>query len=191
MNSPWGYVDRQTIIAPGIRQVSTAGHGGILLSAERQSAMPDALRREHASYEEDCEWALIALAFPEEFKAYYATLPWYQGDIIESAKATVRDFYPEDYEAHFGVTLQPGESIRRDEATFHQAHKDDFIAVAAFGSWHERVPEGMVGVLAKKGGRMGEGAQERFYLVPKEEYEKRGRLSFVIDENRHECVEEA
>jgi hypothetical protein len=167
--------------------------------------MPDALRREHASYEEDCEWALVALAFPEEFKAYYATLPsgneglslqrkdkpWYQGDIIESAKATVRDFYPEDYEARFGVTLQPGESIRRDEATFHQAHKDDFIAVAAFGSWHERVPEGMVGVLAKKGGRMGGGAQERFYLVPKEEYEKRGRLSFVIDENRHECVEEA
>ncbi len=189
MDSPWGLVQHQTIIAPGITQVSTAGHGGILLSPERQKAMPNVLRCEHASYEEDCAWALVALAFPEEFEAHYASLPWYQGDIIESAKATVRNFYPEDYEAHFGVTLQPGESMRRDEETFHEAHKDDFVAVSAYGSWHERVPEGMVGVLAKKGGRMGGGTETRFYLVPKGEYENRDRLGFVIDESRHECVE--
>ncbi len=92
MNSPWGPVQHQRIIAPGITQVSTAGHGGILLSPERQNAMPAALRRLHASYEEDCEWALVALAFPDEFEAHYASLPWYQGDILESAKATVRNF---------------------------------------------------------------------------------------------------
>jgi hypothetical protein len=189
VDSPWGYVQHQTIIAPGITQVSTAGHGGILLSPERQNAMPAALRREHASYEEDCAWSLVAVAFPEEFEAHYANLPWYQGDIIKSAKATVRNFYPSDYEAHFGVTLQPGESMRRDEETFYEAHKDDFVVVSAYGSWHEQVPEGMVGVTAKRGGWSGRESEARSYLVPKREYDQRDPLGFVIDETRHVRIE--
>ncbi len=88
------------------------------------------------------------------------------------------------------MTLQPGQSMRRDGETFYQAHKDDFVVVCAYGSWHERVPEGMVGALAKKGGWMGQGKETRVYLVPKDEYENRNPLGFVIDEARHSLLEE-
>jgi hypothetical protein len=72
-STPWGQAQHATQIAPGIIQYSTAGHGGIQLSIERLAAMPAGLRmvRPYAGpgwYEEDLDWALVALAFPDCFK---------------------------------------------------------------------------------------------------------------------------
>lgn len=86
--TPWGAVQTLRIIAEGIVQVSTAGHGGLVLSDERLKAMPERFKLNVYGggryFEEDCEWALVALAFPDAFTA----------DYIQSAKETAAAYYP-------------------------------------------------------------------------------------------------
>lgn len=77
-NSPWDQVQQSAELGPGIWEVSTAGHGGFLISAERRAAMPAYLRNAKTyaggnAYEEDCDWILIALAWPELFTPKHAT----------------------------------------------------------------------------------------------------------------------
>ena len=70
--SPWGKIQTAEVIAPGIVSVTTAGHGGILLSPERFAKMPEKYRDTFAGgrwYEEDCDWAKVAVTFPEHFPA--------------------------------------------------------------------------------------------------------------------------
>jgi hypothetical protein len=74
IHTPWGESQTVREIAEGITLVTTAGHGGYLLSPARRSAMPDALHAFETfaggnAYEEDCDWAVVAVAFPEHFDA--------------------------------------------------------------------------------------------------------------------------
>lgn len=70
-SSPWGLVQSQKELAPGIVQVETASHGGIYLDPERYAQMPAPMKTTGYSangwYEEDCDWALVALQFPDAF----------------------------------------------------------------------------------------------------------------------------
>lgn len=68
-DSPWGLIDEQEEIAPGVVSIITGSHGGLLLSPDRQAAMPPHLRLEGAAYEEDGEYNLVGLAFPAEAEA--------------------------------------------------------------------------------------------------------------------------
>ena len=171
--SPWGVVDHATRLGPGAWQVSTPGHGGVRLSRARNAAMPDALRLAGGWYEEDAEWALVALAFPELFGADAAKVD-----------ARVRDDFPDRYEAHTGERLTPERS--RVVAARVRAHenRDRFVTRSAFGDWATFVPPGMVGVVAE---RASDGATQ-WHLVPAAEYETRGGGAFVVDEARHERV---
>ena len=97
MKTPWGESQHEQRFAEGIGFVSTAGHGGILLSQERLAAMPKSLRDvppfgmyPRKWFEEDCEVALVALAFPEDLA--HVCDP-------EMARLTVLRTYPEAYEA--------------------------------------------------------------------------------------------
>jgi hypothetical protein len=71
-HTPWGAPDYFREIAPGIASYSTPGHGGIWLSPERRAAMPAPLRDfppfggNAGWYEEDEDWRIPYLAFPEE-----------------------------------------------------------------------------------------------------------------------------
>jgi hypothetical protein len=70
--TPWGPAQTSTEIAPGIVAYTTASHGGYYVSPERVSTMPKSLRdfKPFAGpnwYEEDCDWAVVALAFPKFF----------------------------------------------------------------------------------------------------------------------------
>lgn len=72
IETPWGVSQSVDPIAPGIDRVSTASHGGFRLSQERLDAMPATLRTfgpwaGAGWYEEDCDWAVVALAFPGAF----------------------------------------------------------------------------------------------------------------------------
>lgn len=77
LNTPWGYAQDAEQVAPGVWCVSTASHGGYWLNAEARAAMrmkEPALARFKTFaggpwYEEDCDWAVVALAFPEAFPA--------------------------------------------------------------------------------------------------------------------------
>lgn len=66
--TPWGPIQESNVIAEGITEVSTASHGGYVLSEERQNEMPAHLSNGTPYYEEDCEFALVQLAFPAYFK---------------------------------------------------------------------------------------------------------------------------
>ncbi len=74
MHTPWGESQQTDTIAPGITRVSTASHGGFIISAERRAAMPDTLREFSTfaggnAYEEDCDAAIVIAAFPQHFSA--------------------------------------------------------------------------------------------------------------------------
>lgn len=72
--TPWGTSDRVTVIAPGIKFVSTPSHGGFYLAPERNAAVPIALRMATFGkkgmagwYEEDCDAHLVPALFPQHF----------------------------------------------------------------------------------------------------------------------------
>lgn len=73
IQTPWGAADFATEYAPGLVLYSTPGHGGFHVSPYRLALMPEPYRshspfcREAGWYEEDCDWAVVALAFPQFF----------------------------------------------------------------------------------------------------------------------------
>ena len=92
-STPWGHPDIVTEIAPGIVFYSTPSHGGYWLSPARVAAMPKPLRdfQPFAGpnfYEEDADWAIVALAFPQFFP----------DDAIPAALQTIKHYKPELYE---------------------------------------------------------------------------------------------
>lgn len=195
MHTPWGQAQTVRCLAPAIGWVTTAGHGGCVISRSRLELMPEHLRLDGSLpgddlfFEEDVEWCRVFVAFEAELLE--------GGDehtvrcIRESHHTdALRESYPEAYEAHFNVTLLPGQSRVKDERAFYAEHADDLIVSTAFGDWHSNVPQGKVGVVARVGGRgNGSVTSERYFLVPAEEYEARGRFGFVIDPARHEEIE--
>lgn len=91
--TPWGAAQTTCEIAPGIVRYDTASHGGYYLSPERVASMPKPLRdfQPWAGpnwYEEDCDWCIVALAFPQLFPDDY------QGAALE----TLKHYKPEMYE---------------------------------------------------------------------------------------------
>lgn len=71
-SSPWGHVQDRREIAPGIVSVSTPSHGGFHLDPARQRtvrrALPDFDTWAGGPwYEEDCDWAVVAVIFSEHF----------------------------------------------------------------------------------------------------------------------------
>ena len=105
VNSPWGRVQTAEELAPGIWTVSTAGHGGIILSAQRDADMPEYLKSaaKYAGprcYEEDCEWALVALAYPEAFNTLRSWQKPGDKTHYEYALDTAKSWHPLAYTKH-------------------------------------------------------------------------------------------
>jgi hypothetical protein len=99
----------------------------------------------------------VAITFPNLFTSYER----------RCAERTIRDSWPDAWEAIFGTMLQPGESREKDRRAFEQEHAGDWIVVAATAS--DQQP-GFVEVVATPGGRRGAGTEERRFLVPSDEY---------------------
>lgn len=98
--SPWGKVQHCNQIAEGIVSVSTASHGGLKLSIERNNQIPEGARKSSGWYEEDCEWSIVALVFPKDF----AMVP--HEDVVRCTK----EYNPIAYKAITGETVEPEES---------------------------------------------------------------------------------
>lgn len=81
MHTPWGKADHQKKYGSGSASIyvmfySTPSHGGFLVTDDMRARMPAALREIKTWagrnsigtwYEEDCDWAIVALAFPYLF----------------------------------------------------------------------------------------------------------------------------
>lgn len=177
-SSRWGAVQHVTPIAEGIDFVSTAGHGGIVLSDDRQQEMHPALRISGNQYEEDCEYSLVVINFPQFFKP----------DQVADAHRAAKEWFPDQYGKWSKKTVPTEESYILRQRASREANADKYVTLSAWGDWHKDVPKGMVGVFAGKGGRLRNGqypADCKYFLVPAEEYDSRGEFGFVIDEAKH------
>jgi hypothetical protein len=122
-------------------------------------------------YEEDQCWAIVAFTFPHLFTALER----------RHAERTIKESWPDVWEAIFGTILGPGESRMKDQRAFESEHATDRIVVSAITSDQET---GFVECIAKPGGKQGAGIEERRFLVPTDEYHISG-FGFVIDPDRH------
>lgn len=170
-STPWGPSQRATIYADGVVCHDTAGHGGFQLSAERNAEVHPLLRAEGGWYEEDESWAAVAITFPHLFTAFER----------RCAERTIKDSWPDAWEAIFGTVLLPGESREKDRRDLERDHAADWIVASAITS--DQQP-GFVEVVATLGGKRGPGTEERRFLVPSAEY-RIGRFGFIIDPARH------
>jgi hypothetical protein len=171
-HTPWGASQGATVYADGVTSHSTAGHGGFKLSADRNRKVHSLLRTKGGWYEEDAEWAIVAITFPHLFTAFER----------RCAERTIKDSWPDAWEEIFGTILQQGESHEKDRRAFEEVHAQDWVVASAITSKHH---PGFVEVVATLGARRGPGTEERRFLVLSDEYHV-GRFGFVIDEARHQ-----
>lgn len=171
ISTPWGRSDSAEIYGEGVVFHTTPSHGGIKLDRARNAAMPAALRIAGGWYEEDSEWARVAAAFPDLFTDYER----------RHADDTLRNWYPDCWEAVHGRKLAPGESRTKDQLRFLADHASDWIVVSARTS---AAHPGMVDCVAARGGDYAT-PERRRYRVPAGEYDHRP-FGFVIDERRHQ-----
>lgn len=171
-STPWGGSQIATIYVEGIVSHSTSGHGGFHLSADRNHSVDASVRSLGGWYEEDCEWAIVALTFPDVFTGYERRC------CEEIAKHT----FPVFWEKLRGRRLDPGESRSKDRSSFDRAHANEWIVISAIASSHHA---GMTEVVATMGGKRGHSQVERRFLVPDAEYSKRGGFGFVVDLQLH------
>lgn len=175
MFTPWGASQQTHQWAVGIVQVFTASHGGFHLDQVHNDAVHQAWRSPDGWYEEDCEWAIVALTFPDVFDP----------DTVESAQQTAKNWYPDRYEAIFGVTLTGADSYVRRQQDARAAYSDSWIVICAYGEWHDAVPPGMVGCIAAKGANRS--SELNPFLVPADEYDPSATpIGFPIDPSRHQ-----
>ncbi|MBX5173527.1 hypothetical protein HJB84_27335 [Rhizobium sp. NZLR1b] len=171
-STPWGPSQLATVYGEGIVSHMTAGHGGFHLSAERNLRVSPLLRKSSPWYEEDAEWAIVALTFQDLFTVYER----------RCADETVRNSWPSAWEEIHGRELAPGQSATKDRNSFASKHAGDWIVISAIYSSHHA---GMTEVVATRGGMRDQRADERRFLAPSAEYATRARFGFVIDEVRH------
>lgn len=172
MRTPWGSAQTAEIVAPGIGAVSTAGHGGIKLSRERNALVPDYMRQDGGWYEEDCDWALAVLVFPDEFSQW-------AGDSrdVESAHSTAKNWRPDKYERFTGRKLKSSEWAARRRKLFFELNAERWIVFSAV--LDDERPD-MVKCWASIGGiRTG---KERRFLIPSAEYDTRSFYGFAIED---------
>lgn len=170
IETPWGWPDRCVCFGDGIICYTTPSHGGFHVDPERLAIMPAVLRNADGWFEEDCEWAKVATAFPALFTDYER----------KHAEKTLRDWHPDAWESVHGRTLDPSESFTRDRQHFEAVHAGDWVVISASRSDDH---PGQVECVATLGGKR-DTAQARDFLVPANEY-RIGRHGFVIDEQRH------
>ncbi len=193
-HTPWGPSDHSETVARGIVFYSTSSHGAFHLSPTRVAQLPPSIKAEaqkkgfitpknDAWFEQDCAYSLVVLSFPEHFNEKQ----------LEAAHKSAKNWFPD---AWMGLTATPlplSESRTLRERVFKANVKDLHVCVSAYGSWAEHVPEGMVGVHARLGGRTGSDLAGSNWLVPEAEYECRDKdprheFGFIIDPARHQSV---
>jgi hypothetical protein len=70
--SPWGTIDDVRLVADGIYNVCTPGHGGYYLDNARLAEFRKLFPKFKPFagfpwFEEDCDWAMVTIAFPQYF----------------------------------------------------------------------------------------------------------------------------
>lgn len=160
-NTPWGIADYVKDVAGDgtVLIVSTSSHGGIGVHTSR--AMPAYFRSQALTsgewlwFEEDCDWAIAALSFPDLF-------PKDQ----DNAKQTLCNWHPDVYAEHFGQLPTAAQSLKVAERERDERLKDKFTVSSGHSDSSWNIPKGFV---YASGWRRADGAKQGF-LVPKDKY---------------------
>lgn len=109
LNTPWGYADSQRRVADGITFASTPSHGGYHLNPARHAELLARFPRFTTWaggpwYEEDSDWAVVAITFPEAFPA----------DAVERAITCARYSAKYSRESLANPRLQPKNPARAE-----------------------------------------------------------------------------
>lgn len=123
-SSPWGAVQTSDELAPGVLAVSTAGHGGLKLSAERNRAVHPALRQSNGWYEEDDEANIVAHFHPDV----------YPDADREQIAQRLRDNWPEEWEQATGEQLTADTSEGRARQLWQEEHQGEMATTWAAGT---------------------------------------------------------
>jgi hypothetical protein len=143
----WDAPDMATQRLPGVWWVTTASHGGFVLSDERQAAMPEALRLDSMYYEEDVNWSLVVIGFEAEF----AKVKDQNFDIERDlAHQTARHWRPSQYGAFTGEVITPSDSYVLKKVGILEASIGEIGVRSASGDWADWVPKGKVGVTGQR-----------------------------------------
>jgi len=172
-STPWGISQSKESIIRGIIFYSTSSHGGFHVSKKLNQEIHPAWRNSSGWYEEDCEWAIVAISFPEVCSQKELTL----------AHKTAKNYFPHKYEEATGTLVMCNESSVLREELFHETFKNHYIVVSAIS-----YDNNFVKVSAAKGGRLPNGMlpeDMKTFLVPNEEYNSTKSGEFVINENKH------
>jgi hypothetical protein len=170
--SPWGKVQSAVVKIPGIVEVSCAGHGGVKVDPKLNKKIPECVRQRGGWYEEDVEWAIVAVVFPEAYP-----------NAQSEARNAIRDYYPEVCYPLTGEfpTVENSRQLRR--LAFYQETQDKYVVISASGpsSFHPDIPQGAVKVWAVKRSTR----EEKRFLLKAEDY-KQGEFGYVVPENAYE-----
>ncbi|MDK2759422.1 MAG: hypothetical protein KYX66_22105 [Blastomonas fulva] len=167
----------------------TASHGGIILSDQRQAAMPPALLIDGGSYEEDCDWALPILAFSSELERQGSC----SAGFLQLARDTAKCWHPDRFSAFTGEAVEENASTILRTRKAYIAAIGEFCVTTAWGDWADWVPEGKVGVIGRQVervdhlGRPTYGEAEVCALIAKDLYAARGEVTALRD-TAHEII---
>lgn len=171
-NSPWGKVQYSHPYAPGFRMVSTAGHGGLMLTLQFSA---DHLSQEaqkrgenwggYLCYEEDCDYAIPLWELPEYWSSVFSHFEERGGEVAirKSLLKTLSRWHP-DYLTALGVEPEAkayANYLEWEQDQEMRKRKDPDLIVGAVGAWNAKIPEGAVGVTTADG---------KFHLVKAESY---------------------
>jgi hypothetical protein len=160
--TPWGKAQTVKTVIPGIISVTTAGHGGIKVAKALNDTIPVIARKADGWYEEDCEWAIVALCFPVAFTCSQ-----------KLAAATCKNYYPKAYTAITDKEVAPSESYTMRKAAFEAETANKFVAKSAVNAGI-----GMVKVWFFKAST----GEERVAHIPAAIYDKAGEFGYVVEE---------
>jgi len=165
--TPWGKAQYAFTYGRGVNCYGCAGHGGFKLSATRLAQVHPALSHigTNGWFEEDCEWAVVGVTFPELFS--YSS--------VEQAISTLKNYWPGAWARFSGEAVALEDSYALRQQAFRDATADRWVAVAARG-----LVDGTVLVWAYLGGRRTAGGEERQFTVSKDDYAARSEFGYIV-----------
>jgi hypothetical protein len=173
MYSPWGAVQTKEVFDRGFMSVSTASHGGFMLSEcfARKRLSEAALKRgdsynNYICYEEDCDWAIPAW----EMRDYWSKIFSYQigkdsNYNPEQILLETLSLWNADYLLEIGVTPKEEQYKYYRKMTIEdqmRKQKSNDVIICARGTWYTKIP-GVIEVIT---------ADDKEHLITEESYHK-------------------
>lgn len=181
-STPWGTSQICESVIRGILWVSTASHGGFLVSPKKLEQMPEYMRLSagnwRGAFEEDINMNVVLLYFRQEFIDNESTECYANGfreicaneEKFKTVVKIVKDWLPDIYEKYFGVVLQEGESRAKDEQIHNERYKNNFVLSTIYRHIHlpQQLKENEILVIAKNRGTN----ETKKIVMSKEKYEE-------------------